>query len=94
MDPIVERQREALRALAQRHGVRSLKLFGSMARGDATSDSDVDLLIDPLPGTSALAIGAFLMETQELLGRKVDVVSVRALHPLLRERILQEAIPL
>ena len=66
-------------------------LFGSMARGDATDASDVDLLVRPLPGTSLLDLGGLLVDVQDLLGRRVEVVSDRSLHPAIREQVLQEA---
>ena len=95
MHPMIESHREALRALARRHGVRSIKVFGSMARGAAGPDSDVDLLVEPEPGQSEpvrmLALGALLMDAEALLGRHVDVVTVALLHPLLRGRVLAEA---
>jgi len=62
-----------------------------MARGDAKETSDVDLLVHPLPGTSLLDLGGLLMDAQALLGRDVDVVSDRTLHPRMREQILREA---
>jgi predicted nucleotidyltransferase len=94
MHPIIETHRRELLALAERHGVTNVRVFGSMARGDATDESDVDLLVLPLPGTSLLDLGGLLMDAQELLGRRVDVVSERALHPLIRDRVLSEATPL
>jgi len=91
---IIEAHREQLRALAQRHRVRSIKVFGSMARDDADEDSDVDLLIETTPETSGFVLGALLMDAQDLLGRRVDIVTEKSLHPLMRERILREARPL
>ena len=94
MHPVIESHREALRALAQRHGVRPIKVFGSMARDDADASSDVDLLVETAPDTSGFVLGALLMDAQGLLGRRVDVVTEKSLHPLLRDRILGEAQPL
>lgn len=91
MHPIIEANREALRALALRHGVRSIKVFGSMAREDADAHSDVDLLVETSPNTSGFALGALLMDAQDLLGRRVDVVTEKSLHPLMRGRVLSEA---
>jgi predicted nucleotidyltransferase len=65
-----------------------------MSRSDATDDSDVDLLVTLSPGTSALALGGLLMDAEELLGRRVDVVTEASLHPALRDRILADAVPL
>jgi predicted nucleotidyltransferase len=91
MDPLIESHRTQLKALAHQHGLSSIRVFGSMARGDATSGSDVDLLVDYLQPVSGFALGALLMDAQDLLGRKVDVVTVNSLHPLMRERILRES---
>lgn len=94
MNPLIQSHRQALLDLAARHGVTDLRVFGSMARGDAGEDSDVDLLVRPLPGTSLLDLGGLLMDAQDLLGRRVDVVSERALAGALRARILGEAVAL
>ncbi len=65
-----------------------------MARGDADDASDVDLLVSLPKGKSGLALGGLLMDVQDLLQRKVDVVTERCLHPALRDRVLNEAQPL
>ena len=65
-----------------------------MARGDATPDSDVDFLLDNTTRLSGFQLGALQMDLQDLLERKVELVTLNALHPLLRERVLQEAVPL
>jgi len=65
-----------------------------MARDEAREDSDVDLLVELEPGRSGLALGGFLMDVSELLGRKVDVVTEKALHPRIRGTVLREAQPL
>lgn len=93
MHPLIENHRDALRAMAQHHGVTNLRVFGSMARGDADESSDVDLLVLPLPGTSLFDLGGLLADAEDLLGRRVDVVSERSLHPLIRDRVLAEAVP-
>lgn len=94
MHPLIETHRAALLSLAHLRGVRTLKVFGSMGRGDGHDDSDVDLLVTLAPGTSALALGGLLMDAQQLLGRRVDVVTEASLHPALRERVLADAVPL
>lgn len=94
MSPFIEQHRQSLLSLARRHGVCAVRVFGSMARGDDRPDSDVDLLVTPLPNTSALDLGSLLLDAQDLLHRRVDLVSDRALSPLIRERVLLEAEPL
>ncbi len=71
-----------------------VRVFGSMSRDDANDDSDVDLLVTLAPGASALVLGGLLLDAQELLGRRVDVVTEASLHPALRDRVLADAVPL
>ncbi len=94
MHSLIENHRAEILALAERRGIHDVRVFGSMARGDADDASDVDLLVTLPPGTSGLALGGLLMDVQDLLQRRVDVVTDRALHPALRDRVLKEAQPL
>lgn len=71
--------------------MRTIKVFGSMARDEADAESDVDLLVEPGPEVSGFGLGALLMDAEDLLGRKVDLVTPAALHPALRARVLSEA---
>jgi predicted nucleotidyltransferase len=81
--------------LCRRYGVRELSVFGSAARGEMRPDSDIDLLVEFLPDAEIglLEHAGLMLDLAELLGRKVDLVSKRALKPLIRESILQEARP-
>lgn len=94
MHPLIESHRAELLAIARRRGATSIRVFGSMVRGDVREDSDVDLLVTLAPGVSGLALGGILMDAQDLLGRRVDVITEAGLHPALRERVLAEAVPL
>lgn len=97
MHPLIETHRAELLALARSRGVVGVRVFGSMSRGDGsnvTDASDVDLLVTLAPGISALALGGLLLDAQELLGRRVDVVTEAGLHPALRERVIAGAVPL
>ena len=94
MHPLIESHRAEILALAERHGVRNVRVFGSMARGDADDASDVDLLVSLPPDKTGLALGGLLMDVQDLLHRRVEVVTEPGLHPSLRERVLKEAQPL
>ncbi len=94
MHALIKTHRAELLALARRRGVTGVRVFGSMSRGDGSDDSDVDLLVTLSPGTSGLALGGLLLDAQELLGRRVDVVTEASLHPALRERVVASAIPL
>lgn len=70
-----------------------MRIFGSVARGDAGPDSDVDILVEMEPGRSLLDHAALMLDLSDLLGCKVDVVSERALHWYIRDRVLAEAVP-
>jgi len=94
MEDLVQSKREQILRLARRHGVTGVRVFGSMARGDAGPQSDVDLLIDVGAEPSAWFPGGLVAELEQLLGRRVQVVTERGLDELFRDRVLQEAIPL
>lgn len=94
MHPLIETHRAELLALARKRGVTGVRVFGSMSRGDHNDESDVDLLVTLAPGTSALALGGLLLDAQELLGRRVDVLTESSLHPALRQRVMAAAVPL
>jgi predicted nucleotidyltransferase len=91
---ILKEKRREILLLAVRHGATNVRVFGSVARGEADAASDLDVLVDLEPGRSLLDLGGLLMDLQQLLGREVDVVTVRGLRPRIRERVLQEAVPL
>ena len=91
MHPLIESHRSEIRALAERHGFHDVRVFGSMARGDVDERSDVDLLVTLPAGKTGLALGALLMDVQDLLGRRVHVVTERGLLPAFRNRVLREA---
>lgn len=90
----LRRSREAIMQLARRHGAREVRVFGSVARGDAGAGSDVDFLVDMDAGRSLLDLGGLLMDLEDLLGRSVDVVTAASLRERVRTRVLQEAVPL
>ena len=94
MHPLIEQHRAEILAIAKRHGLRDVRVFGSMARGDAGDGSDVDLLVTLPPEKTGLALGGMLMDVQTLLNRRVDVLTENGLHPLMRDRVLREAEPL
>ena len=82
-----------LAELCRRFHVRELSLFGSGARGELRSDSDIDLLVEYQPGAEVDLIdyAALMLELSQLMGRRVDLVSKKGLKPLVRASVLQEA---
>jgi len=94
MDELLRSKREDILRLAARHGARNLRLFGSAARGEAGEGSDVDLLVELEPGRSLFDHISLVQDLEDLLNCKVDVVSEKALHWYIRDRVLEEATPL
>jgi predicted nucleotidyltransferase len=86
--------REAIFAIAGRYGARNLRVFGSVVRGEADAASDVDFLVELEPGRSLFDLGGLLMDLQEHLHCKVDVMTPAMLKSRVRERVLREALPL
>jgi predicted nucleotidyltransferase len=93
VDELIRPNRELIRRIAEKHGARNVRVFGSVARGDAGPDSDVDLLVDTGAWTSAWFPGGLVADLEDVLGRRVDVVTERGLIAELRERVFREAVP-
>jgi uncharacterized protein len=87
-------RRDRILSIAARHGARNVRLFGSVVRGQAGPDSDVDFLVEMDGDRSLLDHVGLIQDLEDYLGRKVDVVSERALHWFIRDRVLAEAVPL
>jgi uncharacterized protein len=90
----VKENRGEILKVAARHGAMNVRLFGSLARGEARAESDVDLLVEMEEGRSLLDLSNLLQDMEELLGCKVHLVEPEGLHWSIRDRILKEAIPL
>ena len=90
----LRRRRRAVIDAAARRGGSNLRVFGSVARGDESDQSDIDLLVDLDAGVGLVDLVGLGRELSELLGSKVDVVPGNALKPGIRDRVLAEAIPL
>ncbi len=92
LNDLLKSRREEILRIAAKHGARNVRVFGSVARGEADSKSDIDLLVEFKRGTTLLGHAALVQELEDLLGVKVDVVSERGLRDRVRERVLREAV--
>ena len=90
---VQEKRHEILR-IAALHGAHNIRLFGSVARGEDRPDSDLDLLVDMESGRSILDLVGLGQDLEDLLHRKVDVLTDASVHPALREQVLADARPL
>jgi predicted nucleotidyltransferase len=86
--------RPAILELAAKHGMRRVRIFGSVARGEETDASDLDVLVDVEPGRSLLDLAGFELDLEDQLRCRVEVVTERGISPYLEARVLQEAVPL
>jgi predicted nucleotidyltransferase len=92
-DELLRAKRDEILRIAAKYGARSVRLFGSLARGEADAESDLDFLVELEPGKSLLDLGGVQYELESLLGCRVDVVTERGLKARIRERVLREAVP-
>jgi hypothetical protein len=90
---LIRRLRNRLQAAAERRGVRDLRVFGSVARGDETPESDIDFLVDLDPGRTLLDLIGFQQDAEDILGTGVDVALARMMKDRVRARALREARP-
>jgi len=91
---LLRAHRDAIIAAAARHGARSIRVFGSAARGELTESSDVDFLVEMGDASTLFDRAALIVELRAMLGRDIDVVTEKALKPRIRARVLSEAIAL
>jgi predicted nucleotidyltransferase len=94
IEQVLHDKRTEIERIAAQHGVVRVRVFGSAARGEATSASDVDFLVETGPVTSAWFPAGLMLDLEALLGRRVEIVTERALRPELRESVLRDARPL
>lgn len=94
IEEIISGQKEQILAIAAKYGASNVRVFGSFARGTADENSDVDFLVNLAPGRSLFDLGGLLYELQQLIGRRVDVVTPAGLRPRIRDRVLGEAVPI
>ena len=90
----LQQKRGAILEIARRYGASDVRIFGSIARGDATEASDVDLIVRFEPGRTLLDHGGLVMDLRDLLGRRVDVIDEDGMRPRFRQYVMAEAVPL
>ena len=91
---ILREKRADILRIATQYGASNVRVFGSVARGEADEQSDIDLLVDLEPGRSLFDLGGLLMDVQDLLGYNVDVVTAKGLRERMREQVMKEAVAL
>ena len=89
---VLRQKREDIERIATKHGVTNIRVFGSVARDQAQQDSDIDLLIDVGPTISSWFPAGLILDLENLLGCRVEVVTEKSLNPQIREKVLREAI--
>ncbi|OWY68748.1 DNA polymerase subunit beta [cyanobacterium TDX16] len=94
IEELLKAKREEILQIAAKHGAYNVRVFGSVARGEALENSDIDLLINVAENHSRWFPGGLLADLEDLLGYKVDIVIENGLHQLIREQVLQEAVPI
>jgi len=94
LQALLQQNREQVVETARRYGAYNIRIFGSVARGDATASSDIDFLVSMEPGRSLMDLGGLLYELKNLLGVEVDVVTEKGLRARIRDQVLKESIPL
>jgi predicted nucleotidyltransferase len=94
LDDTLASRRDEIQRLCARHGARRPRIFGSVARNEADTASDVDFLVEMEPGRSLFDLGGLQHDLEQLLGRPVDVVTERGLKARYRARVLEEAVSL
>lgn len=94
LEALIQARRDQILALAARYGASNVRIFGSVARGEARPDSDIDFLVRLEDQRSLLDLVGLWQDLEELLGCEVDVVSERGLKERMRERVLREAVSL
>jgi hypothetical protein len=94
LEQLIKANRDAILRIAHLHGAENVRVFGSIARGNAGPDSDLDLLVEVGAARTPFFPGGLIADLEALLGCKVEVATPDALHDRIRSRVLEEAVPL
>jgi len=94
IEQLIKERRDEICNIAARHGAYNIRILGSVVRSEAGPDSDIDFLIDAGPTTSCWFPAGLILDLEEILGRRVEVVTEKALNPYIRDYVLHEAVPL
>jgi hypothetical protein len=94
LEELLREKREEILRICSKYGARDVRVFGSVARGDADQQSDLDFVVTLEPGRTLFDLGGLQYELEQLLGCRVDVVTEKGLRARIRERVLKEAVPL
>ena len=94
IDDLLKDKRGEILRIAARHGARNVRVFGSVARGEAGPDSDVDFLVEMEAGRSLMDLSRLVLDLEQLLGRRVEVGEPQAIHWYIRDQVLNEAVPI
>ena len=94
IEDLLRKKRAEIIEITSRRGARNVRIFGSVSKGLADAESDIDIVVDMEPGRSLMDLGGLWWELNTLLGVKVDVVTEKGLRPRIRERVLREAVSL
>ncbi len=94
IEQFLHEKRDDILAIAAKHGAYNIRIFGSVVRGEAGQDSDIDFLVDAGPATSSWFPAGLILDLEKILGRRVEVVTEKALSPYIRDYVLREVKPL
>ena len=90
IEQFLHEKRDDIHAIAAKHGAYNIRIFGSVVRGEAGPDSDIDFLVDAGPATSSWFPAGLILDLEKILGHRVEVVTEKALNPYIREYVLRE----
>ena len=94
IDELLKSKRDEILHIAAKHGARNVRVFGSVARGEADEQSDVDFLVEVGPDRTPFFPGGLLADLEDLLNCKVDIVTEDGLHWYIKDKVIEEAVPL